>query len=138
MKSISSFELSPISFRATVTDNLKQWQQKHTAFALTSRAPDFFRHCGIKAKRLDFSFPHRKKRILCHPLKKGNSNGHGCTARGYFFFRASKGVFSILLDKMGNKLTRLLDDGQANIIDDEVFSKDKWFSRILPHYQSGG
>ncbi|XNM43013.1 DUF2608 domain-containing protein [Escherichia coli] len=88
-----------------------------------------------------FRLPHSgRKRILRHPLKKGNSNGHGCTARGIFFFRQDKGVIlDYMLDKMGNKYDAIvfIDDGQANIhAMTKMFSKDKWSSTdfTIIHY----
>ncbi|MGU0016210.1 DUF2608 domain-containing protein [Escherichia coli] len=56
-------------------------------FCSDIRAPDtlFPTLRELKRNGIDFSSSAlRKKRILCHPLKKGNSNGHGCTA-GVFF-----------------------------------------------------
>ena len=86
---------------------LKQWQQKHTAFALTSRAPDtlFPTLRELKRNGIDFSSSAlRKKEDTLPPFEKGNSNGHGCTAGGIFSSGQDKGVIlDYMLDKMGNK-----------------------------------
>ena len=139
------YELSPMQLtEPQLPTMLKQWQQKHTAFALTSRAPDtlFPTLRELKRNGIDFSSSAlRKKEDTLPPFEKGKLKRSWLYSQGVFFSSGQdKGVIlDYMLDKMGNKYDAIvfIDDGQANIhAMTKMFSKDKWSSTdfTIIHY----
>lgn len=131
------YELSPMQLtESQLPAMLKQWQQKHTAFALTSRAPDtlFPTLRELKRNGIDFSSSAlRKKEDALPPFEKGKLKRSWLYSQGIFFSSGQdKGVIlDFMLDKMENKYDAIVfvDDGQANInAMTKMFSTEKWFS----------
>ena len=80
---------------------LKQWQQKHTAFALTSRAPDtlFPTLRELKRNGIDFSSSAlRKKEDTLPPFEKGKLKRSWLYSQGVFFSSGQdKGVIQMCI-----------------------------------------
>lgn len=83
------YELSPMQLtEPQLPTMLKQWQQKHTAFALTSRAPDtlFPTLRELKRNGIDFSSSAlRKKEDTLPPFEKGKLKRSWLYSQGDFF-----------------------------------------------------
>lgn len=128
------YELGPMNLTEPQLPALmRQWQQKHTVFALTSRSQDTQSSTLRELKRhdLDFSVSPLAEPGTTVPFEKGKLKRSWLYTQGVLFSSGQdKGiVLDFLLNKTGRHFKSIVfvDDGVANITAvQKMFSSASW------------
>lgn len=131
------YELGPMQLtEPQLTNLIGKWQERHTVFALTSRAPNTQYATLRELNRYDIDFSKsaiKPNGAESAPDERGRLKRSWLYSKGVFWSSGQdKGIITdFILDKMGKKYKAIVfvDDGIANIdAMERMLSSKKWSS----------